>query len=79
MSDFVDAVVEQLDGAGSIVIRCSACTQCKTNNPDYKPWSTKKCLLSVQDHGTRCHAYPEDQHVFLIDSDQSKIKQLPNV
>jgi hypothetical protein len=82
----VDAVVKQLDQFGGIVIECSSAFQCKCNNPDYKNalsigngCTKKNCQLSVQNHGDRCLAYPEDSNVFLIDTDTSKIKQLPTV
>ena len=80
-----DGIVKQLDQIGGIVIECSLCYKCMQNNSDYvnspsmsNGCKKKNCLLSIQNHGDRCLAYPQDSHIFLIDTDVSKIKQLPN-
>ena len=79
-----DGIVKQLDQIGSVVIECSLVHKCIANNPDYANATLigngcrkKNCLLSVQNHGERCLAYPQDSNMFLIDTDQSRIKQLP--
>lgn len=74
----MDAIVKQLDSIGGIVIECTAVNECmKTNTECAAGAQRKKCLLSV-DHGCRCLAYPHDSNVFLIDTDTSKIKQIPS-
>ena len=79
-----DGVVKQLDQIGGIVVECSLSNQCMDCNPDYASAANigngcrrKNCLLSVQNHGERCLAYPQDSSLFLIDADMAKIKRLP--
>lgn len=65
----IDGCVSQLNSNG-IVVSCTANTMCQKQG-------TKKCLLSV-DHASRCQAWDIDKAHWLIDTDQTKIKQLPN-
>jgi hypothetical protein len=80
----VDGVVRQLDQIGGIVIECSVAKLCEQHNANYSSAKSlsngckeKDCLLSVENHGERCMAYPEDSNMFLIDKNVANIKQLP--
>jgi hypothetical protein len=79
----VDGIVRQT--MGGIVVDCTCVAQCMKANPEARPASCvpggsgkKDCQLSV-DHGDRCLAYPNDTTTWLIDTDTSKIKQIPTV
>lgn len=68
---------------GGIVVECSLATECLAQNPGIVGGSCvpggsgkKKCLLSVEDHGGRCLAYPQDTYIWMIHEDPSKITQI---
>lgn len=81
----MDGIVKQLDSLGGIVIECSCVTECMNQNKDisillrdnFTGRILKQCLLSVSEHGSRCMAYPQDSTTWIIDSDITKIKQIP--
>jgi hypothetical protein len=83
----MDGYVRQLDGIGGVVIECSCVAACMKSNPDLSAaqqstypgcGKVKKCqLVGNPDHGNRCAAYPQDTTTWFIDSDSSKIKQIP--
>jgi hypothetical protein len=70
----IDGVVRQT--AGGMVIQCTNAQRCFLENGGAPKGTDRKCLLSVN-HGDRCQAWESDGYKWIIDVDQSKIKQLP--
>lgn len=70
----IDGVVRQT--SEGTVMQCSCSQKCFLDNGGMSKGSERICLLSVN-HGDRCHAWDSDGFKWLIDSDPTKIKQLP--
>jgi hypothetical protein len=70
----IDGVVRQTSEGN--VMQCSCSQRCFIENGSVPKGSDRKCLLSVN-HGDRCRAWETDGYKWLIDSDPTKIKQLP--
>jgi hypothetical protein len=70
----IDGVVRQT--SEGMVMNCTNAQKCFLENGAVSKGADRKCLLSVN-HGDRCQAWESDGYKWLIDIDQSKIKQLP--
>jgi hypothetical protein len=70
----IDGVVRQT--SEGMVMQCSCSQRCFIENGSVQVGSQRICLLSVN-HGDRCRAWETDGYKWLIDSEPSKIKQLP--
>jgi hypothetical protein len=70
----IDGVVRQTNGG--MVMNCSNAQKCFFENGGIPKGKERVCLLSVN-HGDRCQAWESDGLKWLIDTDTTKIKQLP--
>jgi hypothetical protein len=70
----LDGVVRQT--SSGMVMECTNAQKCFFENGGSPKGKERNCLLSVN-HGDRCQAWESDGFKYLIDVDQSKIKQLP--
>lgn len=70
----LDGVVRQTHSGQ--VLHCTLADKCFKENGCINKGNQKTCLLSVN-HGDRCVAWEVDVTKWLIDTDVSKIKQLP--
>jgi hypothetical protein len=70
----IDGVVRQT--SGGMVMQCTNAQRCFLENGGTPKGKDRTCLLSVN-HGDRCQAWESDGFKYLIDTDVSKIKQLP--